>query len=260
MLQREEPRRRARLDGIGGFGRLTRQRRAPPMPSRRRGRPPAAIAAPRSASSASRAVEVDVGAGHHRRGEARARRPRGPGAGRASRRRRTAATASSSEATTKPVTPSSTTSGTEPRRQATTGVPQAMASIMARPNGSGQSIGNRSAAASPRNAGLLGVADLADELDQRVGEQRLDHPLEVGPVGRVDLGRDLEPEPRAPGDRDRPVGPLLRRDAAEEGEVAALGLRGEAVELLAHAVRDGGDPVGAGGAAPAGRREIETSG
>ena len=52
----------------------------------------------------------------------------------------------------KPVTPSSTTSGTEPRRQATTGVPQAMASIMARPNGSGQSIGNRSAAASPRNA------------------------------------------------------------------------------------------------------------
>ena len=32
-------------------------------------------------------------------------------------------------------------SGTEPRLNATTGVPQAMASIITRPNGSGQSIG-----------------------------------------------------------------------------------------------------------------------
>jgi hypothetical protein len=36
----------------------------------------------------------------------------------------------------KPVIPSSTTSGTEPLRIAITGVPQAIASIIARPNGS----------------------------------------------------------------------------------------------------------------------------
>lgn len=45
--------------------------------------------------------------------------------------------------TMKPVRPSSIISGTEPRLKATTGVPHAMASIMTRPNGSGQSIGNR---------------------------------------------------------------------------------------------------------------------
>ena len=65
--------------------------------------------------------------------------------------RSTALTASSSEVTMKPVTPWSTISGTAPQRHATTGVPQAMASIMTRPNGSGQSMGNRTAAALPRN-------------------------------------------------------------------------------------------------------------
>jgi hypothetical protein len=41
-----------------------------------------------------------------------------------------------------PVTPSTMTSGTEPRRSATTGVPQAMDSITTMPNGSSQQIGN----------------------------------------------------------------------------------------------------------------------
>ena len=44
-----------------------------------------------------------------------------------------------------PVTPSTTTSGTDPRRSATTGVPQAMASIMTIPNGSSHRIGKTSA-------------------------------------------------------------------------------------------------------------------
>ena len=43
-------------------------------------------------------------------------------------------------------------SGTEPRREATTGVPHAIDSIMVSPNGSGQSIGNRRASASPSAA------------------------------------------------------------------------------------------------------------
>jgi hypothetical protein len=53
------------------------------------------------------------------------------------------------------VTPWSMISETEPRRKARTGVPHAIASIMAKPNGSGQSIGNKSACASPRNSVLL---------------------------------------------------------------------------------------------------------
>ena len=125
----------------------------------------------------------------------------------------------------KPVRPCSTTSGTEPQRQAITGVPQAMASIITRPNGSGQSIGNSRAAALPRKADFSRVADLAHELDQRVVEQRLDLLVEVGAVGGVDLGRDLQPHARALGDRDRPVRPLLRRDAAEEGEVGVTAAR-----------------------------------
>jgi hypothetical protein len=54
----------------------------------------------------------------------------------------------------KPVTPWSITSGTEPRLNAITGVPHAMASIITRPNGSDQSIGNSSALAPDRNSGF----------------------------------------------------------------------------------------------------------
>ena len=54
----------------------------------------------------------------------------------------------------KPVTPWSTISGTEPCGQAITGVPQDIASIIASPNGSGQSMGKSSAVALPRNPGL----------------------------------------------------------------------------------------------------------
>ena len=64
----------------------------------------------------------------------------------------TAATAPISSSTMKPDTPSSSTSGTEPRLNAITGVPQAIASIITRPNGSGQSIGNSSACAPPRKS------------------------------------------------------------------------------------------------------------
>src|SRR5712672_816823 len=51
-----------------------------------------------------------------------------------------------------PVFPFSMISETDPQRHAVTGVPQAMASISTRPNGSGQSIGNRRALAFPRKA------------------------------------------------------------------------------------------------------------
>jgi hypothetical protein len=49
----------------------------------------------------------------------------------------------------KPSDPLLTTSGTEPRGKAITGVPHAIASIMTKPNGSGQSMGNSKAAGMP---------------------------------------------------------------------------------------------------------------
>ena len=52
----------------------------------------------------------------------------------------------------KPLTPSSMISAIAPLSHAMTGVPQAIASITTSPNGSGQSMGNKSAAALPRNA------------------------------------------------------------------------------------------------------------
>jgi len=64
--------------------------------------------------------------------------------------RPTAATASSTVETMNPLSPSVRTSGTEPLRKATTGVPQAMASIITSPNGSGQSMGKSRPRALPR--------------------------------------------------------------------------------------------------------------
>ena len=64
-----------------------------------------------------------------------------------------------------PVTPSSSTSGTEPRRVATTGVPQASDSIITSPNGSSQSIGKIVARARWSSSTLSAWLDLADVLD-----------------------------------------------------------------------------------------------
>ena len=67
----------------------------------------------------------------------------------------------------KPVTPCSMTSGTEPRLNAITGVPQAIASIITRPKGSGHAIGASSAIAPLRNVRFLCIADLADDTRRR---------------------------------------------------------------------------------------------
>ena len=63
-----------------------------------------------------------------------------------------AATNPSTDLSMNPVSPGVTTSGTEPHGRAITGVPHASASIIARPNGSGQSIVNSKAKALPRNS------------------------------------------------------------------------------------------------------------
>ena len=72
----------------------------------------------------------------------------------------------------KPLTPGLNYLGTAPQFHAMTGVPQAIASIMTRPKGSGQLIGKSSAMALPRNSDLR-IADLSNEFDEGVIQQRL---------------------------------------------------------------------------------------
>ena len=74
----------------------------------------------------------------------------------------------------KPVTPSVITSGTEPRRNAITGVPHAMASIMTRPKGSGQSIGNNNAGDAGQQGHLVLFAKFTQELYSGQIKQRSD--------------------------------------------------------------------------------------
>ena len=72
--------------------------------------------------------------------------------GRARPSRRPRATAASTSSTRKPVTPCSISSGIEPRRNAITGVPQAIASTTLNPNGSSNPIRCSSARAPPSTA------------------------------------------------------------------------------------------------------------
>src|SRR6185437_10725521 len=68
---------------------------------------------------------------------------------------------------------------------------------------------------------LLLVVDLADEFDAAGGEQRLDLGAKIDLVGAVDLGRDFERYSHGARNGDGAVGSLLRRDAPEEGQIAA---------------------------------------
>ncbi len=68
-----------------------------------------------------------------------------------------------------------------------------MASIMTSPKGSGQSMGNRSARASPKELRLLAFVDFPHELNAAtVIEKRLDLGLEIRLVRFVDLCGDLQ--------------------------------------------------------------------
>ena len=153
-----------------------------------------------------------------------------------------APTALVSSSTTKPVTPSSINSGTAPRLNAITGAPQAMASIMTSPKGSGQSIGTISAMARLREFGLLRVGDLPNEFDIRFGEKRLDHLLEIVLIDCIDFGRDLERQSAALGDVDRAINPLLRRNATQKSEIGRV-RRDGLEEAVGHPVMNRADPM-----------------
>ena len=80
--------------------------------------------------------------------------------------------------TMKPVMPGSTSSGTLPRPNATTGQPESIASMSTSPNGSSQVIGTSSARASRSSGHFLRRADGAEVADVRRRE----------PIGQLALG------------------------------------------------------------------------
>src|SRR3546814_15727512 len=87
---------------------------------------------------------------------------------------------------------------------------------------------------------------LPDELDVRMPlDHRPDGRVPIGQVGLIDLGGDLQGQPAAGGDRDRPVRPSPRRGPPQEGEIAALRLRRERPEVARRAVASG-DATGDG--------------
>src|SRR5438552_17503979 len=98
-----------------------------------------------------------------------------------------------------PVFPFSMISETDAQRHAITGVPQAMASISTRPNGSGQSIGNRRALAFPRKA---------------------DYSL--SPISPISAFENLPDRPRAREAAQQPA-PVLRA-AIDAAHVCAVGV------------------------------------
>ena len=141
-----------------------------------------------------------------------------------------------------PVTPWSRISGTDPPRMATTGVPHASDSIITRPKGSGQSIGNSKAVAPPRKAPFSPSADLTEVLDERMVQQRLDVLLEVALVGRVHFGRDLEWTAAGLRDFDGSIDAFFRRDTAKEGKIPTWA--GTEMQLtVRQTVIHGADPV-----------------
>src|SRR6185312_11115473 len=63
------------------------------------------------------------------------------------------------------------------------------------------------------------LVDFPDELDAGPLQHRLDLLTEIGFVGAVDLGRNLERNAQGLGDPDGAVGPLFRRDASKERNI-----------------------------------------
>ena len=164
--------------------------------------------------------------------------------------------------------------------KASTGVPQAIASIITSPNGSGQSIGNSSARASPRKRALARGRRSRRCTRCRAGRAAArSRCRKYSSSTRSTLAAILSGRPTARAICDRAVDALLRRDAAEERQVAAArierGARGRSAgrdrrlptklasgigarcafgdrderHLRKAAHRDAGDPAGPGGRA-----------
>src|ERR1700761_5535063 len=149
-----------------------------------------------------------------------------------------------------PVTPSATTSGTEPRFSATTGVPQAMASIITMPNGSSPRAGDIRQGARPARLRfghppgqlLLGPpVRLTDEADALAQPGRYLSP-EVRQFGRLlELAGQQDGPPSRAGRVDSQVSALVRAEPAEEEHIVVL-VRPERELGHADCVVDGATP------------------
>src|SRR6185312_15599467 len=137
-------------------------------------------------------------------------------------------TASSTLLTRKPVTPSSISSGIDPRLQAITGVPQASASTTDSPNGSSKLI-RWSSARGTQGVGAGRAAHRA-AMDHGALVQRGHDLLVIILLILDDTGHD-QPPTRSTCRRNRLGRPLVRVDAAEEEQVfAAVRVEGKVLQ------------------------------
>jgi hypothetical protein len=74
-----------------------------------------------------------------------------------------------------------------------------------------------------KEAALLLLVDLANELDAGLIEQGRNVAPEVSLIGAVDLGRDLERQAHGTGNRDGAVDALFRGYAPKERQISAAG-------------------------------------
>src|SRR5882757_1919461 len=121
----------------------------------------------------------------------------------------TASTACGSFSTMNPVTPFSSTSGTDPLLYAITGVPQAMASIIQTERLAPRDRKQQGGGIAQKFA-FLTLADFADEFDVALRQQRLDRGPVVFPIDLVDLGRYLERHAGLRGNSDGRIRSFFR--------------------------------------------------
>jgi hypothetical protein len=111
------------------------------------------------------------------------------------------------------------TSGTDPHERVTTGVPHAIASIIASPNGSGQSMVNNNARALSRNP-FFSDSLISPIYSISGGHRRgFTHCLIVVAVDHVDLRRYFEWNSNATRHLDRNVRAFFRRYSTEKREI-----------------------------------------
>ncbi len=114
------------------------------------------------------------------------------------------------------------TSGMDPRRYASTGVPHASASIRHNAEWFRPIIRTDQRIGIAEEVVLFFVGDLADIFHERMIEQRFDLRRKIFPVDGIYFGGDTQRHARLFGQGDGMVRAFLRRDAAEKREILAL--------------------------------------
>ena len=98
-----------------------------------------------------------------------------------------------------------------------TGVPQAMASIITRPKGSGQEMGKSRARAPPRKSDFSASLISPTKLHSRYVKKRKNTGFEIIPICGVHLRGDAERQARAASYLNGAVYTFLGCDAAKKG-------------------------------------------